>query len=25
LYDEKFQVFQQIYKQMKGVYARLNK
>jgi len=24
IYDEKFQVFQQIYKQMKGVYARLN-
>ena len=24
LYDEKFQIFQQIYKQMKGVYGRLN-
>ena len=25
LYDEKFEIFQQIYKQMKGVYSRLNK
>ena len=25
LYDEKFRIFQQIYKQMKGVYSRLNR
>jgi xylulokinase len=25
LYDEKFEVFQQIYKQMKGIYQRLNR
>ena len=25
LYDEKFRIFQQIYRQMKGVYRRLNK